>query len=101
MCKNWSSIGICGLLTLCVAFAFEFHTTVSPLRAFKQLGFDGVLNQKIQLPPNSGKSYNSRFSLSSYNQLQSKDRDSNALSHHPNEILSNMGVNIPSNKILG
>lgn len=76
--------------------AANFYTSPSPLRAFKQLGFDGVMDRNPPINPGYG---GSSYSMSSYgNSYPQKPGKTKA---HPNDILSNMGVKLPATQILG
>ena len=73
-----------------------YTSSVSPLRAFKQLGFDDVSHSR------------NTYSSSSYGSFSYVDDKSPpaipskpSSIKHPNEILSNMGVELPSEQILG
>ena len=74
-------------------------TTHSPLTAFKQLGFEesgsyGAPQSKPSYIPYSISDFNdqstTKLAASSFQQIR-----------HPNDILSNMGVDLPSQEILG
>ena len=73
----------------------------SPLQAFKQLGFDSAGNGRRQqaIP----------YSISDFSESEASKSTSSAgtstfltqMQRHPNDILSNMGVDLPSEEILG
>ena len=85
------------------ASAQQYWTTHSPLTAFKQLGFENHYNgnqQSAYIP----------YSISDFaeNSANAETRGSAAAPssgfqqiRHPNDILSNMGVDLPSEEILG
>ena len=66
----------------------------SPLRAFKQLGFDDVGG------PKRFNTYSSSSSYGAYGSVKSHSASSSTTTH-PNDILSNMGVELPAQQILG
>ena len=69
----------------------------SPLQAFKQLGFESANSRQQAIP----------YSISDFSESTkssgSSQQSSSFLSQmrHPNDILSNMGVDLPSEEILG
>ena len=75
----------------------------SPLQAFKQLGFDSAGNGRRQqaIP----------YSISDFSESEANSKSPSSTSagtstfltqmRHPNDILSNMGVDLPSEEILG
>ena len=66
----------------------------SPLRAFKQLGFDDVGG------PKRFNTYSSSSSYGAYGSVKLHSASSSTTTH-PNDILSNMGVELPAQQILG
>ena len=78
-------------------------TTHSPLTAFKQLGFDEGNSHASSYIPYSISDYHAAESESTVSQRTNKQTSSSGLTQirHPNDILSNMGVDIPSQEILG
>ena len=84
-------------------------TTHSPLTAFKQLGFEEgnyPAQQSHSVIPYSISDYSSSNSDSasvSQQTLSNNKQSSSGVSQirHPNDILSNMGVDLPSKEILG
>ena len=66
----------------------------SPLRAFKQLGFDDVGG------PKRFNTYSSSSSYGAYGSVKLHSASSSTTTH-PNDILSNMGVELPVQQILG
>lgn len=92
------------LLSLSAAVKAQPHqwTTHSPLTAFKQLGFDHQNQQSLPLNPSF-----IPYSISDFSDQQPKPELAKEESkgfqqiHHPNDILSNMGVDLPPEEILG
>ena len=84
------------------AAANYWVTTHSPLTAFKQLGFDEGNPHSPSYIPYSISDYHAE-SESTVSQRTNKQTSSSGLTQirHPNDILSNMGVDIPSQEILG
>ena len=81
-------------------------TTHSPLTAFKQLGFDeGNHPQSSSYIPQIIKISDYHKSDSAVSQQQPSKQTSSSTGltqiRHPNDILSNMGVDLPSQEILG
>ena len=104
------------LLSSCdfsVAAQQYWMTTHSPLTAFKQLGFEEgnyPAQQSHSVIPYSISDYSSSSnsdSVSVSQQTLSNNKQSSSSSsgvtkiRHPNDILSNMGVDLPSKEILG
>ena len=78
-------------------------TTHSSLTAFKQLGFENGYRRN----PQSQASY-IPYSISDFSEAKTEAEKTPAQSqslhqqiHHPNDILSNMGVDLPPEEILG
>ncbi len=107
---------VCFLLLSTVVFFSAFvsaqhWTSHSPLTAFKQLGFDGGYSYPHQSQaayiPYSISDFNSQHqSQSQQSQLVNKQTPANSADgfqqiKHPNDILSNMGVDLPPEEILG
>lgn len=88
------------LLSLCSAINAHGWTTHSPLTAFKQLGFDAQSHQQ-SLPQNPSFIPYSISDFSDQKPEANKDQDHFQQIHHPNDILSNMGVDLPPEEILG
>ena len=95
-----------------VAAQQYWMTTHSPLTAFKQLGFEEgnyPAQQSHSVIPYSISDYSSSNSDSASvsQQTLSNNKQSSSSSsgvtkiRHPNDILSNMGVDLPSKEILG
>ena len=100
------------LLSSCgfsVAAQQYWMTTHSPLTAFKQLGFEEgnyPAQQSHSVIPYSISDYSSSNSDSasvSQQTLSNNKQSSSGVTQirHPNDILSNMGVDLPSKEILG
>ena len=91
-----------------VAAQQYWMTTHSPLTAFKQLGFEEgnyPAQQSHSVIPYSISDYSSSNSDSASvsQQTLSNNKQSSGMTkiRHPNDILSNMGVELPSKEILG
>ena len=101
------------LLSSCgfsVAAQQYWMTTHSPLTAFKQLGFEEgnyPAQQSHSVIPYSISDYSSSnsdsASVSQQTLSNNKQSSSSGVTkiRHPNDILSNMGVDLPSKEILG
>ena len=101
------------LLSSCgfsVAAQQYWMTTHSPLTAFKQLGFEEgnyPAQQSHSVIPYSISDYSSSSNSDSVSvsqqTLSNNNKQSSSMTkvRHPNDILSNMGVELPSKEILG
>ena len=74
----------------------------SPLQAFKQLGFDSAGNgRRQQAIPYSISDFSESSEASKSTLSTGTSTFLTQMQRHPNDILSNMGVDLPSEEILG